>query len=822
MIDAITFDTSFPVPPTIPLPVNPQTDATNPQSANPSGIPSQEATLRFQQALATTPASDVDKAHVPLNVLSESIAFSAPSATPITPISQPIETVADIPPALLSDNSASTPHPLTTPQSATTLQPVTVLRNTPVTQAVQSNGETIVMPAPITTPDAPVSHPTATVADSPAPQSGNDMTVPQNTSATQAVQPNVETVVTPSPVTTPDAPVSQPVVAVADSPAPLSGNGVTVQQNVNVPHPATVPQNASATQAVQPNVETVVTPSPVTTPDASVSQPVAADADSPASQPGNDMTAQQNVDVSNPVTTQITTAQPTTSAPQTENVQQTVQSNDDTVVIPASTPSVIPSAQSVGEVAALPVSTPVVPVADSPAPQPRNDMTVQQNAAAPQFATQTVQQNMTEPQPATAPQTVTVQQPVQSNGETIVVPTPIAMPDTPVSQSIHVVADSPAPQPSNDMTVQQNATAPNPAMQTVPLDANMIQAVQSNGETIVPSAPIVMPDTPVSQPVHAVADSPAPQSSNDMTVQQNATIPQSVPQNANVMQAVQSNGETVVTAAPIAMPAPPVSQPIHAVADSPAPQPGNNMTVQQNATAPLPATALQTVIVQQPVQSNGETVVTATPIAMPDTSVSQSGEVSADVQAPRVASEASVKPPTIVPETSQVTPQGTRITTTPPMTKSGKIVSEVTTEIDAESVVLQAAPVSQSPQAIDVNPLLSAEAVQAATATAARARTLELVEAVEAVAETIRVSPGDLRGEGEVRIFLKSNVLDGSEIRLEAKSGTLSVAFHPATPDVAQLIEQNRAQLEMRLAERVHAFQISVSVKKGKTEHETV
>jgi len=226
------------------------------------------------------------------------------------------------------------------------------------------------------------------------------------------------------------------------------------------------------------------------------------------------------------------------------------------------------------------------------------------------------------------------------------------------------------------------------------------------------------------------------------------------------------------------------------------------MTVQQNATAPQPAMQAlpQDTNVIQAVQPNGETV----------------------VQAPRVVSEASVQHPTIMPETSQPTPQGSRLASTSPVTKSGKIVSEVTTEIDAESVVLQAAPVSQSPQAIDVNPLLSAEAVQAATATAARARTLELVEAVEAVAETIRVSPGDLRGEGEVRIFLKSNVLDGSEIRLEAKSGTLSVAFHPATPDVAQLIEQNRAQLEMRLAERVHAFQISVSVKKGKTEHETV
>ena len=735
MIDAITFDTSFPVPPAIPLPVNPQTDATNPQSADPSGIPSQETTLRFQQALATPPASDVDKAHVPLNILSESIAFSAPSATPITPISQPIEAVADIPPAPLSGNSASVPHPVTTPL------PATVPQNTFAIQAVQPTAETIVSPAQVATPDAPISQPIEAVADSPASLFGNGVTVqqnanvpqpatePQNTSATQTVQPNAETVVTPTPVTTPATSISQPVVAVADAPAPLSGNGVTVQQNATVPQPATAPQNTSATQTVQPNAETVVTPAPVATPDAPVSQPTVAVADFPAPLSGNGVTVQQNADVPNPVTTQSTTVQPTTSVPQTQNVQQTVQSNGDAVVIPASTPSVMPSAQSVDEVATLPVSTPVVPVADSPAPQSGNGVTVQQNATVPQATMQTV------------PLDANMIQAVQSNGETIVPSAPIAMPDPLVSQPIHAVADSPAPQSGNDMTVQQNATAPQPAMQALPQDTNVIQAVQSNGETIVPSAPIAMPDTPVSQPIHAVADSLAPQSSNDMTVQQNATAPQpamqALPLDTNVIQAVQPNGETVV-------------------------------------------------------------------------------------QAPRVVSEASVQHPTIMPETSQPTPQGSRLASTSPVTKSGEIVSEVTTEIDAESVVLQAAPVSQSPQAIDVNPLLSAEAVQAATATAARARTLELVEAVEAVAETIRVSPGDLRGEGEVRIFLKSNVLDGSEIRLEAKSGTLSVAFHPATPDVAQLIEQNRAQLEMRLAERVHAFQISVSVKKGKTEHETV
>ena len=601
-------------------------------------------------------------------------------------------------------------------------------------------------------------------ADLPAaPQSGNSASaphpvtapqqapVPQNTPAAQAVRSSDETAVPPAPVTTPAASVSLPTVAAADLPAaPQSGNSASAPHPVTAPQQAPVPQNTPAAQAVRSSDETAVPPAPVTTPAASVSLPTVAAADLPATpQSGNSASAPH------PVT-------PPQQAP--------VPQNTPAAQAVRSTPSVMPSEQSVGEVAALPVSTPVATVADIPVPLPSNDLTAQQNATVPQFATQTAPQNIiAEPLPATAFQTVPVQQPALSNGETDVPSAPNARPDTPVSRPIHVVADSPAPLSGNDVTVQQNVNIPQSAVQTVTQDANVVQAAQSNGEAAVTAAPITTPDTRVSQPLHVVADSPVPLSGNDVTVQPNATAPQFVTQ-----------------------------------------------TAPQNMVEPQPVT------VQQPVQSNGETVVPSAPNAMPDTPVSLSVEAPTDVQAPRVVSEASVKHPSTMPETSQPTPQGTRFVVPTPITKSDKIVSEDTTEIDTESFVLQAAPVSQPPQAIDVNPLLSPEAVQAATATAARARTLELVEAVEAVAETIRVSPGDLRGEGEVRIFLKSNVLDGSEIRLEAKSGTLSVTFHPATPDVAQLIEQNRAQLEMRLAERVHSYQVSVSVKKGKVENETV
>ena len=92
---------------------------------------------------------------------------------------------------------------------------------------------------------------------------------------------------------------------------------------------------------------------------------------------------------------------------------------------------------------------------------------------------------------------------------------------------------------------------------------------------------------------------------------------------------------------------------------------------------------------------------------------------------------------------------------------------------------------------------------------------------MEAVTAKILVSPGLLRGEGEIRIFLKPEVLDGAEVRIQASGETLAVAFYPPTPDVAQLIEQNRPQLEARLTEHIQAFHVTVTVNKGKN-HETV
>ena len=114
-------------------------------------------------------------------------------------------------------------------------------------------------------------------------------------------------------------------------------------------------------------------------------------------------------------------------------------------------------------------------------------------------------------------------------------------------------------------------------------------------------------------------------------------------------------------------------------------------------------------------------------------------------------------------------------------------------------------------------PVTAVEAVVAAF-TPSAARAVEpaqvLVEAARAVADTLLVTPGLLRGEGEIRIQLRPDVLDGTEIHIVVAGRQLTVAFTPPTHELAALIEQSRPQLTAHLAERIHAFQIAVDVRR--------
>ena len=140
-----------------------------------------------------------------------------------------------------------------------------------------------------------------------------------------------------------------------------------------------------------------------------------------------------------------------------------------------------------------------------------------------------------------------------------------------------------------------------------------------------------------------------------------------------------------------------------------------------------------------------------------------------------------------------------------PSAPSALLVSLAVPEVSAPAAAPTAAPVT------------AVEAVVAAF-TPSAARAVEpaqvLVEAARAVADTLLVTPGLLRGEGEIRIQLRPDVLDGTEIHIAVAGRQLTVAFTPPTPDLVALIEQSRPQLTAHLAERIHSFQIAVDVRR--------
>ena len=119
-----------------------------------------------------------------------------------------------------------------------------------------------------------------------------------------------------------------------------------------------------------------------------------------------------------------------------------------------------------------------------------------------------------------------------------------------------------------------------------------------------------------------------------------------------------------------------------------------------------------------------------------------------------------------------------------------------------------------------------AAAQQEIAASTASARTESIIEVVnnvaEAIADQILVTPSLVRGEGQMIVRLKPEVLDGSEIHLSSESGTLAVEIVPSTQNAAKLATEAMPRLETALAEHVATFrQVSVSVRKGKV-NETV
>ena len=158
-----------------------------------------------------------------------------------------------------------------------------------------------------------------------------------------------------------------------------------------------------------------------------------------------------------------------------------------------------------------------------------------------------------------------------------------------------------------------------------------------------------------------------------------------------------------------------------------------------------------------------------------------------------------------------------------PSTPSREATHVVAKTPDEQETVLQAAPVvAAPPEYLAASAPLREDGISVAAATARTEAIVETVnKMVEAVVGQISVTPSLVKGEGEVHMTLKPTILDGSDITLTAKDGTLTVAITPATPEAAQSAAAALPRLEAALAEHVatfHHVSVALVAKKGKTD----
>ena len=150
-----------------------------------------------------------------------------------------------------------------------------------------------------------------------------------------------------------------------------------------------------------------------------------------------------------------------------------------------------------------------------------------------------------------------------------------------------------------------------------------------------------------------------------------------------------------------------------------------------------------------------------------------------------------------------------------------KAVVDENLAMQPDAVVLQAAPMAV-PEQPAAAPNAGEEGLKVGAVTdgriaevAAVSKTDVLIEAANAVADTMIVSPGLMRGEGEIVVTLKPDVLAGSELRIAVAGGQMTVEFTPTVANVAQLLVECQPQLVQYLSERISGFQIAVNVKRS-------
>ena len=84
---------------------------------------------------------------------------------------------------------------------------------------------------------------------------------------------------------------------------------------------------------------------------------------------------------------------------------------------------------------------------------------------------------------------------------------------------------------------------------------------------------------------------------------------------------------------------------------------------------------------------------------------------------------------------------------------------------------------------------------------------------VETVVETMAVTPAFATdGEGELTIRLKSDILDGSSIKIEVRDGEFKVVVMPASRAAEEMLLKTQESFQNQLAERVTAWRVNVGV----------
>jgi len=131
------------------------------------------------------------------------------------------------------------------------------------------------------------------------------------------------------------------------------------------------------------------------------------------------------------------------------------------------------------------------------------------------------------------------------------------------------------------------------------------------------------------------------------------------------------------------------------------------------------------------------------------------------------------------------------------------------------TVVLQAAPMVSAPVAdgVAAAPVAVAESVAAVASVSPLDLNDMFLAAAEAVAAAVTVSPELMRGEaGEIRVQLRPDVLEGSEVIVAVDDRKMEVTFVPAATHVADAILANQPILQRQLVERIAGFEVSVGV----------